>query len=133
MGTLEMGTLEIGTLEIGTLDIRTLEIGTLEIGILEIGTLEIGTLEIGTPQEHMYAQSVGLVEALKLEQSPDGKKFIAPNKGLVRGKDSDDTIRCLIGLYAMIQNAIVQPQQARKNAILGNYMSNLASFDPKII
>ncbi len=66
-----------------------------------------GNLIIGSPQETMSGEGIALVELLKLSRSPDLKKVYNPNKGRVRGKDSDDMAHCIVGLNAIIQNSIV--------------------------
>ncbi len=66
-----------------------------------------GILSIGTPQEQMAGESVVLVEVLKLSRSPDLKKIYNINKGRVRGRDSDDLARCVIGLHNIIQHSVV--------------------------
>lgn len=72
-----------------------------------IGLTEKGSLVVGTPQEQMEGRSVALVELLKLSRTPDLRKFHNPNKGKVRGRDSDDLARCFIGVHHLVQNSIV--------------------------
>jgi hypothetical protein len=66
-----------------------------------------GNLIIGSQQETMSGEGIALVELMKLSRSPDLKKIYNPNKGRVRGKDSDDMAHCIVGLNTIIQNSIV--------------------------
>jgi hypothetical protein len=79
-----------------------------------VGLSEKGNLIIGVPQEQMEGRSVALVEMLKLSRSPDLRKFFNPNKGKVRGRDSDDLARCYIGVHFLIQNSIVDETDTKK-------------------
>jgi hypothetical protein len=97
-----------------------------------------GKLLIGSSQESMSGHGVALVELLKLSRSPDLKKIYNVNKGKVRGRDSDDIARCVIGLHHIIQNSVVDNTtnvkgkreirkrlQANENPISGSvYTSN---------
>lgn len=66
-----------------------------------------GTLKMGTTEEWMSGQGVGIVELLKLERSADLKKIVAPTKGKVRGRGSDDVARCIIGANLLIKDSVV--------------------------
>jgi len=72
-----------------------------------VGLSDKGSLVVGTPQEQMEGRSVALVELLKLSRTPDLRKFHNPNKGKMRGRDSDDLARCYIGVHQLVQNSIV--------------------------
>jgi hypothetical protein len=79
-----------------------------------VGLSDKGNLIIGVPQEQMDGRSVALVELLKLSRSPDLRKFFNPNKGKIRGRDSDDLARCYIGVHYLIQNSIVDETDTKK-------------------
>ena len=66
-----------------------------------------GTLLIGKDEELMSGPGVGLLEMLKLERSPDLRKVLAPAKGSVRGRGSDDIARCMIGANAIVKDSVV--------------------------
>ena len=72
-----------------------------------VGLTDKGSLVVGTSQEQMEGRSVALVELLKLSRTPDLRKFHNAHKGKVRGRDSDDLARCLIGVHHLVQNSIV--------------------------
>jgi len=79
-----------------------------------VGVSDKGSLVIGTPQEQMQGQSVALVELLKLNRTPDLRKFHNPNKGKIRGRDSDDLARCYIGAHHLVQDSIVDEMANQK-------------------
>jgi len=68
---------------------------------------EDGRLIIGSAQETMTAHGVVLVELMKLSRSKDLKQIFNINKGKIRGKDSDDVARCVMGLHHIIQDSVV--------------------------
>ncbi len=80
----------------------------------QVSVDEDGKLHIGTQQEHMSGHGVSLVELMKLSRSTDLKKVYNIHKGKVRGRDSDDVARCIIGLHHMIQNSIVDETASTK-------------------
>ena len=55
----------------------------------------------------MSGQGVGLLEMIRLERSPDLVKVLAPKKGMVRGKGSDDVARCMVGANVMVKDSVV--------------------------
>jgi len=73
----------------------------------KISISENGNLVLGKSQEFMHGESVGIIEVMKLNRSPDLKRFYNPNKGRIRGRDSDDLARCIIGVHTTVQNSIV--------------------------
>jgi hypothetical protein len=75
---------------------------------------DTGMLLTGTPQEYMGGSSIALVELLKLSRSEDLKHFTNTNKGQVRGRDSDDTARCVVGASALVQGSITETQPQSK-------------------
>lgn len=93
----------------------------------KINMNERGNLIIGNNQEDMEGESTALVELLKLNRSPDLKKIYNPNKGKIRGRDSDDMARCIIGSHFLVQNSIVdelanvkKKKNIRKKLIAGD-------------
>lgn len=82
-----------------------------------VGLSDKGNLIIGSPQEGMDGRSVALVEMLKLSRSPDLRRVFNPNKGKIRGRDSDDLARCLIGVHFLIQNSIVDETETKKKRV----------------
>lgn len=68
---------------------------------------ESGTLQAPMEEELMAAETVGLIELLKLERSPDLRKVLAPKKGTVRGRGSDDIARCIVGVNLLIKDSVV--------------------------
>jgi len=79
---------------------------------------DTGNLIMKTRQEEMKASSVALIELLKLNKSPDLRRFFNEKKGVVRGRDSDDLARCVIALNAIVQNSVVSIVQGRKAELL---------------
>jgi hypothetical protein len=69
--------------------------------------LRDGKLKIMKNQELMSPHGVAVVELLKLSRSKDLKKVYNVNKGKVRGRDSDDIARCIMGLHTVIQGSEV--------------------------
>ena len=55
----------------------------------------------------MSGEGVGLVELMKLNRSPDLRKVFNPNKGKVRGRDSDDLAHCYVGVHGLVQDSVV--------------------------
>ena len=88
---------------------------------------EDGSLHMGVPQEHMSAHGVALVEMMKLSRSPDLKRVYNMHKGKVRGRDSDDIARCVIGLHHIIQSSIVDEQANQRKK--KNVRKRLAAND----
>lgn len=66
-----------------------------------------GTPLIGQDELLMSGPGVGILEMLRLERSPDLKKVLAPEKGSVRGKGSDDIARCMVGVNAIVKDSVV--------------------------
>jgi hypothetical protein len=66
-----------------------------------------GTPLIGKDAELMSGPGVGILEMITLERSPDLKKVLAPAKGSVRGRGSDDVARCMIGANAIVKDSVV--------------------------
>jgi hypothetical protein len=66
-----------------------------------------GSLVLGTAQETMAGETTGLVELMRLSRSADLKKVFNPNKGAMRGRDSDDVARCVIGVHHVVQDTVV--------------------------
>lgn len=66
-----------------------------------------GSLQLGTSQELMSGSSIALVELMKLNRSADLRRFFNPAKGVVRGRDSDDIARCVVGVHQAVQDSIV--------------------------
>jgi len=87
--------------------------------------LDDGTLVLGQQQEYMSGPGVGLVECLKLSRTPDLKKFVNENKGKVRGRDSDDTARCIVGAHWLVNNSVVDEMadNKKRRAMLKKQMS----------
>jgi len=69
-----------------------------------------GNLLLGSQQPDMSGPGVALVELLKLNRSPDLKKVFNPNKGRVRGVDSDDLAWCVVGAHHMVQDSVIDRQ-----------------------
>jgi len=92
-----------------------------------------GVLQIATPEEFMQGESVGLIELLKLERSPDLKKIVAPRKGSVRGKGSDDVARCIVGVNAVIKDSVVNNMGTRAAAEKRKMMTSIANTQRPII
>jgi hypothetical protein len=42
-----------------------------------------------------------------LSRSADLRKFTNPLKGTIRGRDSDDVARCIVGAHYVVQDTIV--------------------------
>jgi len=87
---------------------------------------ENGTLKIGKLEEEMSGEGVGILELLKLERSEDLRKVVAPKKGAVRGRNSDDIARCIVGVNTLIKDAVVdnlsntgRKREIRKRLSLG--------------
>lgn len=68
---------------------------------------EAGTLLIGKEEERMSGEAVGILEMFRLERTPDLKKVLAPVKGQVRGRGSDDIARCMVGANTLIKDSVV--------------------------
>lgn len=69
-----------------------------------ISITKTGALVLGTAQETMAGETIALVELMRLSRSANLNKFINPNKGTVRGRDSDDVARCIVGVHSLIQD-----------------------------
>ena len=84
-----------------------------------------GQLLLGTAQEHMAGESVALVELLKLSRSPDLKTFTNTNKGQIKGRDSDDLARCVIGAYHITNFSVVDEManQRKRKAVKKRLLS----------
>jgi hypothetical protein len=85
-----------------------------------------GNLVLGCQQTEMSGAGVALVELLKLNRSPDLKKVFNPNKGRIRGVDSDDLAWCVVGAHHMVQDSIIDRQadslkhrENRKRQVVG--------------
>jgi hypothetical protein len=72
-----------------------------------ISLTKTGALVLGTAQETMSGETVALVELMRLSRSADLKRFINPLKGTIRGRDSDDVARCIIGAHYIVQDTVV--------------------------
>lgn len=83
---------------------RTIHLPPLPEDLINIS--ETGQLELGRNQEEMAPQSVALVEVLKLTRSEDLRKIYNPNKGKMRGRDSDDLARCIIGAHFIVHDSV---------------------------
>jgi hypothetical protein len=73
----------------------------------KVKLLSNGSLSMGVAQPQMHPESVGLVELLKLSRSDNLKRIYNEKKGAVRGQDSDDLARCIIGLNHLVQHSIL--------------------------
>jgi hypothetical protein len=72
------------------------------------GLSDKGTLMIGRPEEEMSGEAVGILEMFKLERSTDLRRVLAPDrKGTVRGRNSDDIARCIVGANAIVKDSVV--------------------------
>ena len=94
---------------------------------------ENGTLQLKKTEEYMSGEGVGLVEMLKLERSSDLKRIVAPKKGLVRGRGSDDIANCIVGVNSIIKDSVVNKfDSGRKRDIRKRLMATAGSNQPKI-
>jgi|LSQX01.2.fsa_nt_gb hypothetical protein len=94
---------------------------------------EEGVLHMGMNEELMSAETVALVELLRLERSADLKKVIAPAKGSVRGRGSDDVARCIIGVNVLIKDSVVNRlDSGRRRELVKRLNASGAGFQPKI-
>ena len=75
---------------------------------------KLGNLVMGTFQEFMQGESAAIVELLKLSRTPDLKTFTNTNKGQVRGRDSDDLARCVVGAYHIVNFSVVDEMANQK-------------------
>ena len=93
-----------------------------------------GTLKMGTTEEWMSPQGVGIVEILKLERSADLKKIVAPTKGKVRGRGSDDVARCIIGANLLIKDSVVDNMagSGRRRELRKKLMATAANHSPRL-
>ena len=69
-----------------------------------------GHLSLGVSQTEMSGEGIALVELLKLSRSDDLNKVFNARKGSVRGQDSDDVARCIIGVNRLVQGSVVDPK-----------------------
>ena len=86
-----------------------------------------GVIMMATPEEYMQGDSVGLLELLKLERSPDLKKIVAPKKGSVRGRGSDDVARCIVGVNTVIKDSVVNNMSTRASQEKRKMMNSIAN------
>lgn len=94
---------------------------------------EEGSLYMGVPEELMSPESVALVELLKLERSADLKKVLAPRKGQVRGRGSDDVARCVVGVNLLIKDSVVNRlDSGRRRELVKRLNATGNNFEPKI-
>lgn len=92
-----------------------------------------GTLKLKKTEEYMSGEGVGLVEMLKLERSPDLKRIVAPKKGLVRGRGSDDIARCIVGVNSVIKDSVVSKvDSGRRRDIRKRLNATAGGYQPKI-
>jgi hypothetical protein len=76
---------------------------------------EAGQLLMKKPQEEMGGSTIGIVELLKLNRDPTLRRFFNDKKGVVRGRDSDDIARCIIGLNYIVQDSQVNHSASKSN------------------
>lgn len=57
------------------------------------------------PQPNMAAESVAIAEAVELEEDPNTRAVVNPDKGVERGWHSDDTIRCCVHVHKLVQRS----------------------------
>lgn len=93
----------------------------------KVDLLSNGTLTIGVPQVNLSGEGVALVELLKLSRSEDLKRVFNERKGNVRGQDSDDVARCVIGVNKLLQSSVVDPKAA--NNTNNQILQRLQSLD----
>lgn len=86
-----------------------------------------GHLSIGTAQPAMSGEGTALVEILKLSRSEDLKRVFNERKGSVRGQDSDDVARCIIGVNRLVQGAVVDAKA--KNQAKHQTLQRLKSME----
>lgn len=93
--------------------------------------LNNGHLSLGVSQVDMSGEGIALVELLKLSRSEDLNKVYNSRKGSVRGQDSDDIARCIVGVNRLVQGSVVdaKAQNATKHQTLQRLksMENLLS------
>lgn len=94
---------------------------------------DTGALQYSVDEENMYAESVGLVELLRLERSADLMKVVAPKKGGRRGRGSDDVARCLVGANLLVKDAVVSKlDSGRRRELVKRLNATGANFEPKL-
>jgi len=94
---------------------------------------ETGSLQYSVEEENMFAESVGLMELLRLERSPDLMKIMAPKKGSRRGRGSDDVARCMVGANLLVKDAVVNKlDSGRRRELVKRLNSTGSNFEPKI-
>lgn len=76
----------------------------------KLDLLPNGQLSLGSPQVSMSGEGIALVEILKLSRSDDLNKVFNERKGSVRGQDSDDVARCIVGVNRLVQGSVVDPK-----------------------
>ena len=93
---------------------------------------ESGTLLIGKEEELMSGEGVGILEMLKLERTPDLRKIVAPEKGSVRGRNSDDIARCMVGANVIVKDSVVSNfgHTGRRRDILKKLQSSSSKLKP---
>jgi len=74
-----------------------------------------GHLSLGVQQISMSGEGIALVELLKLSRSEDLNKVFNERKGSVRGQDSDDVARCIIGVHRLVQGSTTDPKAKNIN------------------
>jgi hypothetical protein len=75
--------------------------------------LETGALSICSSWEDLGDSSAVIIELLKLNRDNTLRKFYNPNKGKVRGHDSDDMARCVVGLVKVLNDVITNKEQEK--------------------
>jgi len=84
-------------------------------GTDKLDLLANGHLSLGMPQVNMSGEGIALVELLKLSRSEDLNKVFNSRKGSVRGQDSDDVARCIVGVNRLVQGSVVDPKAKNVN------------------
>lgn len=97
-----------------------------------VSLTERGTLQAPIEEELLSPESVGLIELLKLQRSPDLKRIIAPKKGTIRGRGSDDIARCIVGANLLIKDSVVNNMESGRRRELRKTLNASGVMEPMV-
>jgi len=98
----------------------------------KFGLSEKGTIIIGKNEEDMTGEAVSLLELLRLERSADLRRVLAPDKGSVRGRRSDDLARCMVGANVIVKDSVVNNMLDSRRKRDRRKSLNAGGTEPKI-
>ena len=93
---------------------------------------EFGTLQMAKEGENLSAAGATVYEMLRLERSEDLKRVYNPNKGKVRGRNSNDLASCLVGAHRLVQESLGLTRPDRRVEKQSREVSQSAGFSGRV-